>query len=373
MRSRRPDKSIVAMDPAVLGKIIAAAPCAILVVERLTGRIVDANSAFADLFEFARADLINESVDRLSIWRSAAGVFSANERLLSNTEAQSLEGALSTRTGLPKTVLLSVAPLQLGDGGLNLVTVIDKTEEHRLASQSQTLQNELAHVLRLGTLGEMASALAHELNQPLTSICLYASSALDLIQRSENDELIECLNRVNALGHHAGAIVERIRTFAGSRFSYRIRRSINVLVEDSLRMLRPELTAREIDVVCQLGEQLPEITVDGVQIQQVLINLIRNGAEAMNGIAVGRRNLLIQTESIEEKICVRVSDTGHGVDPIIAKHLFHSIHTTKEDGLGLGLRICHSVIASHGGTLDFRNNDSGGATFTFVLPIADSI
>jgi two-component system, LuxR family, sensor kinase FixL len=360
------------MDSAVLDRIIDAAPIAILLVERSTGRIVNANLAFADLFEVSRQDLIDTSAVDLVIWPSVSEVFAARNRLLSENGTRNLELTLSSKTGLPRSVLLSIAPLQLGGVELALVMFVDNTEKLRLASQSHTLQGELAHVLRLGTLGEMASALAHELNQPLTSICLYASSALDLIQHSENDELIECLNRVSTLGRHAAAIVERIRDFVGSRLSYRTRHSINVLIEKSLQMLHSELTAAGIAVVCELGQQLPEIKADGVQIQQVLINLIRNAAEAMSKIDRAQRKLLLQTESLDDKICVRVSDTGHGIDAAIAEHLFESFRSTKENGLGLGLRICHTLIASHGGTLDFRANDSGGTTFSFVLPIADS-
>jgi two-component system, LuxR family, sensor kinase FixL len=355
---------IAAMEASALRRILSAAPIATLFAHQATGTIVAQNLAFRTLFQYADADLALANAYELSIWDHSQQTL---ELLRSQLPTTNFEVTLHAKDAAPRIVLLSVEPLQV-DGQPHFVAMfVDNSEKIQLASQSQMLRDELAHVLRLRTLGEMAAELAHELNQPLTSIGLYANAARELTD-SSSTELTDCLDRIGVLTDHASAIVRRIRTFAGSRQSLRTNQSINQLAQEAIYMIRPEVKANDINLVCKFGEQIPEIRADGVQIQQVLVNLIRNAIEAMKDVDPGQRSLLVRTELLGDMACVRITDSGNGIDPTIVEQLFQPFLTTKRDGLGLGLRICNTLIASHGGKLDFYANKTAGATFYFVLP-----
>jgi PAS domain S-box-containing protein len=247
----------------------------------------------------------------------------------------------------------------------------DVTQRKEAELQASILRDELAHVARAGTISELATGLAHELNQPLTSLGLYASTALELARGSESAELKNCLQRIVDLSLRAGEIVRRIRSFITRGPFRRERADINRLVNEVLSLLEGDLKKSGTKTNFVAGKQIPAVLVDGVQIQQVLVNLIRNAMEAMLVGPQNRpRSLTIRTQSIDDEVRVSVTDSGSGLDPTIADKLFHPFQTTKPRGLGLGLSICRNLIEAQGGHIGAESNPDGGMTFIFLLPAA---
>ena len=233
-------------------------------------------------------------------------------------------------------------------------------------------QEELAHVARLNTLGEMASNLAHELNQPLTAIVAYAGSCLRRLRSDQWDEaeLIDELEKTAKQAKRGGEIIKRLRRLVSRRESERAPTDINDSIRDIAAFLEWESRARGVCVRLVLDDSLPSVQADRVQIEQVLLNLMRNGLEAMED--VDQPELTVKTGLAADSsndIEVQVIDQGRGCDPDMLSWLFEPFFTTKPDGLGLGISISRSIIALHSGSLSLRSNEDRGLTFYFTLPI----
>ncbi|MGN6547038.1 MAG: PAS domain-containing sensor histidine kinase, partial [Aureliella sp.] len=256
-------------------------------------------------------------------------------------------------------------------GGLVRVhgTNQDITERRQAAYETQHLRDTLAHANRLETLNELASGLAHELNQPLGIISIDASTAQFLSREVDCPGLHACLQRICDQAFRAGEIVRRIRSFIRRDSSPRARADLNGLVREVLMMLGDHLRHSSVAIELDLAENLPLVMVDGIQIQQVLVNLVRNAVDAMSQTVEARRVLSIKTEPLPGELQVTVRDTGCGLEPAIAAKLFFPFQTTKTSGLGLGLVTCRSIIEAHCGRIEARPNRDQGTTFRFTLPV----
>lgn len=243
-------------------------------------------------------------------------------------------------------------------------------ERKKAVEQTAALREQLAHIARVGTLGEMAAGMAHELNQPLTAIHLEAHTALELNPVGVPEDLRDSLSRIADQSLRAGDIVRRMRTFARRGQAHREPIPIGQLVHEVLALLDHDLRFTVVEIVLLLHDELPPVLVDRIEIQQVLVNLIRNAIEAMAGSAVTVRRLTIRTEPAGDAVRVLVSDTGGGVDPAVLAHLFHPFQTTKAAGLGLGLSICQSLVEANGGRVGAGPHPRGGALFFFDVPAA---
>ncbi len=246
------------------------------------------------------------------------------------------------------------------------------TEREKAEALAKNRQEELAHVARLNTLGEMASNLAHELNQPLTAIVAYAGSCLRRLRSDQWDvaELIDELEKATEQAKRGGNIIKRLRRLVSRRESDLVATNINDSIRDIAAFLEWETRASGARVRLALDDSLPAVLVDRVQIEQVLLNLMRNGLEAME--EVDRPELMVKTGLASDSsndIEVRVIDRGRGCDPETLPRLFEPFFTTKPDGLGLGISISQSIIASHSGSLSVRANEDQGLAFCFTLPI----
>jgi C4-dicarboxylate-specific signal transduction histidine kinase len=245
-------------------------------------------------------------------------------------------------------------------------------EREKAEALAKKRQEELAHVARLNTLGEMASNLAHELNQPLTAIVAYAGSCLRRLRsdRWDEAELIDELEKAAEQAKRGGDIIKRLRSLVSRRESDLVATNINDSIRDIATFLEWESRARGASVRLALDDSLPTVLVDRVQIEQVLLNLMRNGLEAMED--VDRPELMVKTRLASEgsnDIEVQVIDRGRGCDAETLPRLFEPFFTTKPDGLGLGISISQSIIASHSGSLSVRANEDQGLAFRFTLPI----
>ena len=249
----------------------------------------------------------------------------------------------------------------------------DVTERRELEERDRRLRAELAHTDRLSTAGEMASGLAHELNQPLTAIShncdalLYAIKNTSLPQATLSDTLQDIYEQAQRAGH----IIHSMRQMAQKESVVSHSVDINTLVVDTVRLGRQEAYEHLIDVKLDLASQLPAVNIDAVQIQQVLLNLERNAIDAIRQGQCDKREITISTSYEDDAVCVRVEDSGPGIDPLIAGKLFTSFQTTKAQGMGMGLSISRTIIEAHGGHLWVEANEPGRTVFSFTLPVME--
>jgi two-component system sensor kinase FixL len=234
------------------------------------------------------------------------------------------------------------------------------------------LQAELVHVSRLSAMGEMASALAHELNQPLTAIINYAQATRRLLGGAGDERyatLSGLLDKTAQQASRAGQIIHRLRQFIAKGETERALADINALVEEASALASIGTAGKAIALRRSFASNLPPVLMDKIQIHQVITNLIRNSVDAL--AEVDRREIVISTMPAgADAIEVRVADTGPGLAPEVAGRLFQPFVTTKPGGIGIGLSICRSIVDAHGGRLWASENPGGGATFHMVLPVA---
>jgi two-component system sensor kinase FixL len=221
-------------------------------------------------------------------------------------------------------------------------------------------------------LGEMASGIAHEINQPLTAIALFSQAGKRLLEKGQLSRIPEILEKLNQHSLRAGAVIDRMQMFARRGENVKETTDCNKLISDVVEFAEAESRLRDIQIRVELAKELPSIMVDNVQIQQVTLNLLRNGMQAMQATSLDEAvPIVVRTRlSGDGEVEISVIDCGGGVAEEIVDELFKPFSTTKESGMGMGLSICSEIVTSHGGQLDFRNNDDGGATFFFTLPAA---
>jgi signal transduction histidine kinase len=232
---------------------------------------------------------------------------------------------------------------------------------------------ELAHVTRLGLMGEMASGIAHEVNQPLSAISSYTQVSLNLIDAELPDlvKLNEILHKTQDQALRAGRIIHRMREFVKSHAQKCTTADINSLIHDSVGLCMSELKQNDIKLVFELNNNLPPVHVDQIQIEQVIINLIRNSVDALKSMpGKHQRQLTICSRmAFTNDIQVRVKDNGIGIDKDQQQKVLTPFYTTKTDGMGMGLSITRSLIEAHDGTLHFNSQPGKGTTFYFTLPV----
>lgn len=251
-------------------------------------------------------------------------------------------------------------------------TDTDVTDWRLAEEQARQRQAELTHVARLSTLAEMTTTLAHELNQPLGAITNYSQACLRTLRANAEakEMLINALEQITAQGRRAGDIVRQLRTIVRKSDGLRRPFNINALIKETVQFIETEVRERRVQMRLELTEELPPVRMDTIQIQQVLLNLVRNAIEAMNGVSPNARTLTLATELASERsLRVRVRDTGVGLDQAAVKSVFESFFTTKSYGIGMGLAISRSIVEAHGGRIWVEAVASGGAEFNFTLPL----
>lgn len=259
------------------------------------------------------------------------------------------------------------APEAVADGKL-LIGVIDVSERVKAQEMLQRVQAEFAHAARISMLGELTASIAHEVNQPLAAIATNASAGLRWLDRPEPDlaEVRALASRIAADARRAADIIARVRDMAAHREPDRTTLSLNDVVEEASVFLRHELQGKAVSLTLKLASDLPPITADRTQLQQVIVNLAVNAAQAMADSHV--RNLTMGTASDGAAVTLVVEDTGPGIAPEHAARLFDSFFTTKSSGMGMGLPITRSIVEAHGGAIGVRNREAGGAAFVVTLP-----
>ena len=250
--------------------------------------------------------------------------------------------------------------------------LMDVTDTKQAQEALQQAQAELAHITRVTTLGELTASIAHEVNQPLAAVVTNAESSLRWFGRNP-PELAEARNAVERIikdAHRASAVIKRIRELATYSDPEFAPLDINGAIDETLHLLRRELSLQRVSLRLDLAPGLPPVLGDRVQLQQVVINLVMNGVESMAKVSERPHTLTIKSRQHEAgQILVAVRDTGVGIDPESADRLFVAFFTTKPGGMGMGLSICRSIIEDHDGKLWASGDDGPGATFQFTVPV----
>lgn len=274
------------------------------------------------------------------------------------------------------TFPMELAVGEVNHGGRRLFTgfVRDISERQRTRQRLQELQAELSHVSRVSEMGQMASALAHEINQPLAAASNYLQAARRLGARRDPGEagrIDEALAHAARQVERASQILRRLRTFIKKGDPELEPEDIAKLIEEGSAIALVGARERGVTVRLQAAARLPAVLVDKIQIQQVIVNLMRNAIEAMEQSP--RRELTVTAEQTADarQIIVRIVDTGPGLAPTVAERLFQPFVTTKSHGMGVGLSICRSIVLGHGGELVAHANPEGGTIFSFTLPLTD--
>ena len=248
----------------------------------------------------------------------------------------------------------------------------DLTARRQAAAEQQRMQQRMARVSHLVTMGEMAAAIAHEINQPLAAISNYAQACERLLQ-SPTPELAvvqDAMRQISSQALRSAEIIRRVRDLVRVHEPRRERADINKLVAEVSALAESDARQHTVQLSLELADGLPSVEVDGIQIQQVLFNLIHNAVESFAAVSAGDRRIVVRTrQHAPGEIEVSVADSGPGVEPAIVDRMFDPYCTTKEQGTGLGLAISKSIVGSHRGRIEYRPNTPRGANFIVTLPV----
>jgi len=359
-----------------LRSILETVPDAMVVIDE-TGRIISFSKAAERLFGFAEAELVGENVSTLMPSPDRERHDGYLQRYLKTGEKRIIGiGRLVTgrrRDGTTFPMELAVGEAKIGDERVFTGFIRDLTERQDYEKRLHTVQAELAHFSRVSAMGTLATSIAHELNQPLTAIANYVESASTLLAGDAGEQTIatirEALDECAKEAVRAGQIVRRLRDYISRGETEQQVISLARLVNEASALAFVGAGTQTVDMTIKIGEN-DLVLVDRVQIQQVLLNLIRNAVEAMHDLPHGR--LTISAVNRENGfIEVIVSDSGPGLAVEIAENLFTPFHSTKATGMGVGLSISRTIVEAHDGRIWADASPYGGTSFHFTLPNAD--
>lgn len=360
---------------ARLRSIVETDPDAIVAIDE-NGAIESFSTAAERLFGYRESDVIGRNVSMLmpSPYREN------HDRYLERYKAtgeRRIIGIGRVVTGQRKDgstfpMELAVGEARSGERRSFTGFVRDLTERQRSERRLHEMQQELLHVSRLSTMGQMASTMAHELNQPLTAAGNYVNASRRLLaggKPEHRDRIIENMGKAVEQTERAGQIIRRLRGFIGGGDAQRKPEDLNQTVEEACALALVGAKYREVQFRLDLAADLPPVLIDRVQIQQVVLNLVRNAVEAMDGVE--RRELSVATKSGPPGwVKVSVTDTGPGLDTEVVAKLFQPFVSSKASGMGLGLSICRTIVEGHGGELALEASGGQGSMFAFTLPAA---
>jgi PAS domain S-box-containing protein len=342
-----------------------------------------------------KSTFVNKAMEEMTGWRSYELIGAQQHELLHHTHsdgspfpfrdcpiyhtfsdnhARFIDDDLFWRKdGTSFSVEYSSTPIR-GEDNQSIGSVVvfrDISERKRAQESARNYQQELAHVARLSTMGEMASGMAHELNQPLTAIAINADACIRLLEsgQGEQGKLLDVLERIGTQARRAGSIIQQLRQFVRKEEPQRKSVDMNELIGEVLLLMQLDIMRAGVQVVTELVEDIPQVFAQHIQIDQVILNLIKNALESMADVPAGKRTLVITTEaSGKHAVLTSVKDTGAGLSRDQQERLFTPFQTTKPQGMGLGLSISQGIIDSHSGRLYLDSEPGFGAVFRFVLP-----
>ncbi len=352
----------------------------------LQGRITYVNPAFCQMVGFTEVELLGQSMFA-SYWPPEfVGEYQQRHliRLAGNLpEREGFEAVFMRKNGERFPVLIIEAPLINAQGAQTgwMSAFLDVSEQRRVQELSRTSQERLQATARLATVGEMASLLSHELNQPLAAISSYASGSLNLLDRSNavaadsRADLRLAMRRIAQQAERAGKVIKSVHNFVRRRDPVRAAVSPQALFDSILPLINLQAHKSGVRVQTVVAADVGLVICDSTMVEQVLLNLARNAMQAMEQSSIVVRELTLQANRVKgdgQKKWVEFSvlDIGVGIAPQVQQQLFHPFFTTRAEGMGLGLSLCRTVVEQHGGALEFRPNQPQGTVFVFTLPAA---
>jgi PAS domain S-box-containing protein len=350
-----------------------------IIIWNIGGQIVEANDAFLQMVGYDRDDLASGRVNRTDLtppeWHERDAQ-TLTEMKVSGT-VQPFEKEYFRKDGSRIPVLIGVTAFDeernQGVGFVLDLTERKRAEEELRASEKRLVdaQIELARVTRVTTLGELTASIAHEVSQPLTGIIANAEACLRwLAHPTPNlDAARQSVKWVISDGNRASDVIRRVRALTKKSDIEMVSLDVNEVIRETIVLTRRELVSHQVSLRMELTSLLPMVLGDRVQLQQVIINLVMNGIQAMQSVADRSRELVIRSGHETGQVIVSVMDCGAGISTENAGRLFDPFFTTKSGGMGMGLSICRSIVDAHGGRLWATANASHGATFQFVLPV----
>jgi PAS domain S-box-containing protein len=339
----------------------------------LEGRILDANEAFLHMVGYSRDDLVSGGLRWTAL--TPAEWNYAHERAAAEIRAtgshKPFEKEYVRKDGSRVPVLLGGAAFdERRDHGVSFV--LDLTERKRVEGALRDTQTNLAHVTRMTTLGELTASIAHEVNQPLGAVVNAAAACRRWLDRGtpDLDEARRAVEWITKEANRASEVIRRVRALANKTDIEKVPLDVNDVVREIIALVQRELFSHRVSLRMELAPTLPMILGDRVQLQQVIINLVMNGIEAMQSVTDRPRELVIRSGQDEtQQVLVSVTDCGVGISAENADRLFNAFFTTKSSGMGMGLSICRSIMEAHDGRLWATANVPHGATFQFTLPV----
>jgi PAS domain S-box-containing protein len=360
---------------AHLRELFARIPEAVVMVDRDT-TITRVNPGFTKIFGYAAEEAIGRRIADLitpdELREEAEGLV---QRMVETGEVAAVETVRRSKNGARVPVSLICVPVSSNDGGtIGYVIYRDLTETKRLQEQQRryhAIQLELAHANRVATLGQLSASIAHELNQPLTGIITNCGTCSRMLA-SEPPNLEgarEAVRRTLRDGNRASDVIARLRALFNKTGPACEAVDLNEAAREVIALSLEELRNRRVIVRAEFADDLHAVTADRVQLQQVVLNLLRNAVDAMSTVDDRPRELLIRTEREDGNSArLSVKDTGIGFEPETTDKLFEAFYSTKQDGMGVGLSVSRSIIENHQGRLWAVLNDGPGATFSFSVP-----
>jgi two-component system sensor histidine kinase DctS len=342
----------------------------------LEGRITYVNPAFCQMVGYPAEELIGR-LPPMPYW--APDVMHEYQDRLANVLAGSVTPEFETLFQRPDgtriPVLVFEAPLvdQAGHHTGYMGSILDISDRKRMEELNRQHQEKLQASARLATMGEIASMLAHELNQPLAAISSYTTGALNVLARGGDPATLKpALEQAGAQAQRAGQIIRSVHEFVKNRESERQDVALQSMLDSIMALIELQARQHHVSLQVDIPASLPLVRADRMLIEQVLLNLTRNGIEAMAGAQPQKRVLRVVAhhDPLAKMVVVQVIDHGHGIPQDVAERLFSPFFSTKAEGMGMGLNICRTAIEFHGGTLSHRDNPQGGTIFTFTLPEA---
>jgi two-component system sensor kinase FixL len=364
-RERRAEAPMLAAivngsDDAIIGKT-------------LDGVVTSWNRGAEQIFGYTADEMIGQTLERLFPPELYAEEPDILARLSRGERIDHYETRRRHKNGSEIAVSITVSPVRDESGRIVGASKIarDVTEQKLVKAHLEQLQNELFHASRVNDMGQVAASLAHELNQPLSAISNYISGVQSLIGRGDYERAMFGCERAAAQVTRAGEVIRRLRNFIEKAETQKRPAGLSQIIEESCALALLGVGADGVRVETEVADDAAVALVDTVQIQQVLVNLLRNAAEAMSASPVKR--LSISTRLVGAGVLeVSISDTGPGLSEAIRARLFEPFATTKDEGMGVGLSICRSIVEMHGGRIWAESDANSGATFRFTIPSADA-
>jgi two-component system sensor kinase FixL len=356
--------------------VMNAAVDAIIIIDG-KGGILRFNRAAQEMFGYAADTVRGQNVKILM----PHGTRKNHDAYLKNYVKGGQAGIIGTgreevglrQNGTLFPLLLSVGEIEQDKGGRQFVGIIrDLSEQKAAQEQVHQLEEQLLHADRLVILGELTAGIAHEINQPLTAIAAYADAGKHLIDRGTSTnpgDIHGICERIGDQSRRAGEVVTRLQKLVRTGSVSKASHNLNTLISHILLLFEYELNKSNIELEFFPSSWIQKLFLDEIQIQQILVNLVKNSMDAISEIGQQNGRIEIRVSDISNEVVVAVSDNGPGVPAKLRPQIFESFFTTKPKGVGLGLSICKNIAAAHGGSLSFESPHGGGSCFTLKLPL----